>query len=109
MSIQTSGPMVPFWAFVLPAAMSFIALADLPYGYYQLLRIIVTVAAVWVAFSFYGKGKMVGVAAFAAIAVIFNPIAKIHMEREIHAVFNVLTALIFMVGLWAQSQGRRES
>jgi hypothetical protein len=109
MNAPTSELNVPWWAFVLPAVMSLLALADLPYGYYQLLRIVVTGAAAWIAYSCYGRSNLVGVAAFAAIAIIFNPIAKIHMERELHAIFNVLTAIILIFGLWLQSRRRPDS
>ena len=98
---------MPWWVFVLPAAMSLIALADLPYGYYQLLRIVVSASAAWIAYSFYRHDSKFAVATFGAIAVIFNPIAKIHMEREVHAVFNVLTGIALMVGLWLEIQRRK--
>lgn len=87
--------------------MSLLALADLPYGYYQLLRIVVTASAAWISYSFYNRQSTVAAIAFGAIAVIFNPIAVIHMERELHAVFNVVTAAIMMVGLWFQYRMRQ--
>jgi hypothetical protein len=95
---------VPWWVFVLPAAMSLIALADLPYGYYQLLRIVVTGCACWIAYAFYSRGRLLGAVVFGAMAVLFNPIAIIHMEREVHAVFNVLTTAILIGGFWWQSR-----
>ena len=95
---------VPWWVFVLPAAMSLVALADLPYGYYQLLRIVVTVCTGWIAYAFYRSKSRFGVAVFGAMAVVFNPIAKIHMERDIHAILNVMTSLILIGGLWIQSR-----
>lgn len=95
---------LPWWVFIIPAVMSLIALADLPYGYYQLLRIVVSACAGWIAYSCYGKHRPYGVAVFAAIAVIFNPIVKIHMEREIHAILNVITALFLLIALLVQSR-----
>lgn len=88
--------------------MSLVALADLPYGYYQLLRIVVTVCATWIAYVFYRHKNPFGVAVFGAMAVLFNPIAKIHMERDIHAILNVVTAVILVIGLWVGSRGKQE-
>lgn len=102
MSIPTTERKVPWWVFVLPAAMSILALVDLPYGYYQLLRIVVAGCAAWIAYFWYIRGNKLGVITFSVIAVIFNPIAKIHMEREIHAIFNVLASAIFVFALWQQ-------
>ena len=109
MTNMTPEMKIPWWAFALPATMSLLALTDLPYGYYQLLRIVVTASAIWIAYACYHQGKKVGVVVFSVIAVIFNPIAKIHMEREIHAIFNILTATILMLGLWTQSRRRQDS
>lgn len=95
---------VPWWVFVLPAAMSLIALVDLPYGYYQLLRVVVTGSACWIAIELYSRRSIIGVATFGAMAVIFNPIAKIHMERDVHAIFNVASSVLLIVALWVKSR-----
>jgi hypothetical protein len=84
--------------------MSLIALANLPYGYYQLLRIVVSGSAMWIAYSFHRHSSIIGAFVFGAIAIIFNPIAKIHMEREVHSVVNVLTALALVIGLLLQQR-----
>ena len=95
---------IPWWVFAIPAAMSLIALADLPYGYYQFLRIVVTGCAAWIAFGFHKRNSLIGTLAFGAMAVIFNPIVKIHMERDVHAIFNVASAALLIGTLWLQSR-----
>jgi hypothetical protein len=97
---------VPWWVFVMPAAMSLIALADLPYGYYQLLRIVVTGCASWIAVGFYGRKSLIGAAVFGVMAIIFNPIAKVHMERDVHAIFNVVSVVLLIGALWSQSRSK---
>jgi hypothetical protein len=100
---------VSWWVFVLPAAMSLVALADLPYGYYQLLRIVVAGCAGWIAYASYRHKNPFGVAVFGALAALFNPIVKIHMERDIHVILNVAAAIILIGGLSMQSRKFRES
>jgi hypothetical protein len=75
-------------------------LADLPYGYYQLLRIIVTAYACWVAWIAATESRKVAAYVFGAIAVLYNPIFKIHMERDVHAIFNVITAAVVLAEAW---------
>ena len=84
--------------------MSLMALADLPYGYYQFLRIVVTGCAAWIAIGLHKRNNLIGTLTFGAMAVIFNPIVKIHMERDVHAIFNVISAALLMVALWLQSR-----
>ncbi len=100
MNEETAGHNIPAWVFLLPAIMSLLALADLPYGYYQLLRIVVTGSAAWIAYAYNNRRIMIGAIVFVGIAVIFNPIAKIHMERNVHAVFNLITFAIFAIGFY---------
>jgi hypothetical protein len=86
--------------FLLPTAMSLIALADLPYGYYQLLRIVVTLCACWVAYDLWKQSRQIWAILFSFIAVISNPFFKIHMERGTHAILNVVISVIFLSAFW---------
>ena len=76
--------------------MLLLALTPLPYGYYTLLRIVVCGAAVWTVLVAYPAKKLWIVWLFAAIAIVFNPIIPIHLDRNIWAVIDVVTALLFI-------------
>ena len=90
----------PTWAYIIPAALSLIALLELPYGYYQFLRIVVTGICVWLATWHQGQGRIVMLILFATLAILFNPVFKIHMEREVHAIFNILVSTVLVGSLW---------
>ena len=81
----------PIWLSGIVVFANLVALADLPYGYYQLLRIVVTAYAVWVAVYRMNRGHTAWLWIFGLLAVLFNPIVKIHMARETHFYFNLLT------------------
>lgn len=84
---------------ILPAVVLLIALLPLPYGYYTLLRIIVCLAAGFIAFTAYDETGGVGlqVLVFTLIALLFNPIFPIHLTREIWLIINLLVAGAFCV------------
>ena len=88
------------WHAAVVAGANVIALAELPYGYYQLLRILVTAYAVWVAWQAAANDRKAIAYLFGAIAVLYNPILKIHMERDVHAIFNVITAALVLGEAW---------
>ena len=90
----------PKWVFVIPIIMSLIAIADLPYGYYQLLRIVVMVASIWLVAYYWSKQAQTPAVVFGCIGILFNPVFKIHMERETHLWFNIAAAAIFAVALF---------
>ena len=84
---------------VLSAGMLLLALADMPYGYYQLLRIVVCgslAGALWTAWEDTGTLERLG---YGVLAVIYNPLIKISMERSEHEIVNVAT--VVMIGVFA--------
>lgn len=82
---------------MIAAAMLFGTLADLPYGYYQLLRFVVCGVAVYVAFSAYNGQKMWAVWIFGFVALLFNPLIPIHLPRELWQPIDLICAILFIV------------
>ena len=75
-----------------------LAVAELPYGYYTLLRLVVTIGAVLVVYNEYSKQLNFWVISFGIIALLFNPIFPIHLrDKELWAIIDVLCAIIFIV------------
>ena len=67
-----------------------------PYGFYQILRFVVTIFAAWSAVKVYNKNpQSFWLFVFVAIAILFNPIIKITFEREIWRVIDVITTMAF--------------
>lgn len=68
----------------IAAIFLFSALIDgWPYGYFTLLRFIVTTVAVYIAYASYIEGKEIWTSIFGFIAILFNPIIPIYLTREI--------------------------
>ncbi|PBB36764.1 hypothetical protein CK221_16950 [Mesorhizobium sp. WSM3868] len=67
-----------------------------PYGYYQLLRVIVFFAGIYCGIFLRSTGAEPSnqLALFAA-ALTFNPFLPVHLPREIWAVFNLAAACLF--------------
>jgi hypothetical protein len=73
------------------------ALADWPYGYFQLLRFVVCGAGVFVAHSALTSKKIWAVWLFGFIALLFNPLIPIHLSRELWQPIDVVCAVLFFV------------
>ena len=72
-------------------------LADVPYGYYQLLRFVVCGVGIYVAFTAYSWQKMWAVWLFGFIALLFNPLIPIYLSRELWQPIDVICAVLFVV------------
>jgi hypothetical protein len=87
-------------ALAVPVAMLTIALLELPYGYYTLLRIVVTTACIWLAVQIYDGEISAPVITVCTLAILYNPIVKVSMTREAHSYLNVATALLLVLFGW---------
>ena len=84
------------WPALVTAIMSFVAILDLPYGYYQILRFIVCGTAIYYLYQSYKHASHLPVKWLAVgIAILFNPIAPIYLDRSIWLFLNVATGIYF--------------
>jgi glucose-6-phosphate-specific signal transduction histidine kinase len=90
----------PAAIYLIPAAMMLVALLNLPYGYYQLLRVVTLVAAGWIAVGAWQGNRQAWAIAFGLLALLYNPIAPIHFERETWRILNVAGAALLTAGWW---------
>ena len=82
-------------AVVIVAVLSLLALADWPYGYYTFLRWVILVSSGLLIYTSYELHKKFWVIVGVALLLLWNPIAPVHLDREIWAVLNVVAALLF--------------
>lgn len=70
---------------IVPAVLLVIAIGDWPYGNYQIVRFVVCGACAYLAYVEYQTNRAASVwgIAFGAIALLFNPIAPIHLNKDI--------------------------
>ena len=81
------------------AGMLLVAVAPLPYGYYQFLRWVTCGVSVFIAVESYRWKKTWAIWLFAAIAVLFNPIFPIYLSKEIWQPIDLTSALAFGLGM----------
>ena len=82
---------------LLLAVLLLLCLADMPYGYYQFVRLASFVAFGFLAFDAYGNKKMRETILFFALCLLFQPLEKIALGRFLWNVIDFLLAL-YLVG-----------
>ena len=91
--------------FLVPAALLLMAPLPLPYVFYLALRQVVFVCAVWAAFMLFGRRLHATAMLFLVAAAVFNPVIRLHLERETWAIINVVAAVIFACGVLSVRNG----
>lgn len=84
---------------LLTAALLLLALWNWPYGYYSVLRVCASIAAIevfWVALE---QGRRAWLLPFAAIFILWNPVAQIHLPRGAWQVLDVAAAMLFVLSV----------
>lgn len=83
---------------LIAAGFLFIALFDgLPYGYFTFLRFVVCAIGFYLTFNIYEENKeSLLVWIYGGIAVLFNPIIPIHLERETWWIIDLIVGVIFL-------------
>lgn len=87
---------MPITVIYIASAMLFIAAAPLPYGYYTLLRLAATGVFIWAAIIAYDRSHKSLPWVYGVLAVLFNPLIKIHLPKELWAVVDVGSGILLL-------------
>lgn len=95
---------------IIIAGLSFWALADNPYSYYQFLRIAIFVVGCYFAYKAYNQKPEINfwVVLYGLTAILFNPIFPIYMAKDSWAFFNVVTGLFYLVSTGEKQKENNE-
>jgi hypothetical protein len=82
---------------LFPAAFLVGAIGPWPYGYFTLLRLVVCIAALWLAYLDYQREDEVGlwVLVLGVGAILFNPVVPVHLTRDIWFFLDLGMAVLF--------------
>ena len=94
---KTENERMPIPIIYIGAAMLLIGVAPLPYGYYLLLRVVATGIFIWAAFVSHERKNEILPWVFGALAILFNPIFKIHLTKEVWMAVDVAAAIFLFI------------
>lgn len=69
-------------------------------GIFTLLRIVVTIFSMWIAYDYKSKNIMLGVWLFGFLAILFNPIFEMHFSENTWITFDVWAVFVFSTSLY---------
>ena len=88
---------------LIPAVLLIIApLVSFPYGFYTLLRLIVSITSGFIIYhSYKGAGGVNEISIiFALILILYNPFVPVHLSREIWMPINFITSAVYIYGFF---------
>lgn len=79
------------------AALLFLCLADMPYGYYLLVRFLAMLVFAYLAYISYYVGDGFSSFIYGALILLFQPMVKISLGREIWNIVDVIIGVGLLV------------
>lgn len=93
------------------AALLLLCLADMPYGFYQLVRFASAAAFAYLAYDYFRMKRDVLGLLFTALALLFQPFFKVALGRTIWNLVDVVVAVVLIVlivnAFGGKGKGRR--
>ena len=88
---------------LIVAGMLVLCLLPMPYGFYGLVRLMAAAAFSWGANNYHKKEKMGMMVTFIALALFFQPFAKVALGREVWNLVDIAVAA-FLAWTWLQEK-----
>ena len=88
------------WFTLVAVIMLLLAIPPIwPYGYFQLLRLVVTGVAFYNAYTAHESKNKAWVVIMGAIAILFNPLFPIHLDKEVWVVLDIISAVLMFISI----------
>lgn len=100
MSNMSNIPKPLYLVWVIPIVMLLLAPFGWPYTYYNILRIVTTLSSCYVAYREYDDSSLGWWSVlFIGIAILYNPIAPVHLTKATWVYINIAVAVTYIINL----------
>lgn len=82
---------------LLLAVLLLLCLAPMPYGYYQLVRVVAMIAFAIMAYQYYEKENVPLAITFGGLALLFQPFIKVALGRTLWNIVDVIAAVVLAI------------
>ena len=91
------------------AGLLFLAIIDLPIGYYTFLRILVTIGAIGIIIKDIENGINFWIIIFGIIIILFNPLIPIYLnDKSAWIPIDIITAVLFLIKSFTLNKQKNE-
>ncbi len=91
---------------IVLAILFFVCLADMPYGYFQLVRFSAMIGfGILAYYSFHNKKNIESII-FIALIILFQPLIKIPLGRTIWNIVDVIVGVALILSIWIRPKSQ---
>ncbi len=85
---------------IVLAVLFFLCLADMPYGYYQLVRFAGLIGFAILSYQANQQGRQTEMIIYGALALLFQPFFKIALGRELWNIIDVIVGIGLIISIF---------
>ena len=85
---------------IILAILFFLCLLNMPYGYFQFVRFTALIGFSILAYQAYEKGIQTEMVIYGALAILFQPLFKISLGRELWNIIDVIVGIGLIASIW---------
>ena len=85
---------------VILSLLFFVCLLNMPYGYFQLVRFVALVGFAILAYTANEQGRKTEAIMYVCLGILFQPLVKIALGRQIWIIVDVLVGVALLVSLF---------
>jgi hypothetical protein len=89
---------------IILSGLFFLCLIEMPYGFYQLVRMVALIGFCMLAYNSYNNGKVNITILYLGLALLFQPFIKISLGREIWNIVDIIVGGYLVTTLFYQSK-----
>lgn len=79
------------------AAALLLCILPMPYGFYTIIRVVITVLSCYLAYQYYSFNKVFLALTFGIIALLFQPFVKLTLGRELWLIVDIVVAALLLI------------
>ena len=93
---------------IILSILFFICLADMPYGYFQVVRIAALIGFSILAYSAYERCNNNEMIIYVGLALLFQPFIKIALGRTVWNIVDIIVAIALLASLFVNTKSKEK-
>lgn len=89
---------------IILSILFFVCLADMPYGFYQIVRFAGLLGFVILAYRTHENGRQTEMIIYLGLALLFQPFFKVALGRQFWNIVDIIVGLGLILSLWLKHE-----
>jgi hypothetical protein len=91
---------------IILAILFFVCLANMPYGFYQIVRFAGLLGFAMLAYRAHEQGRQIEMIVYSGLALLFQPFFKVALGRQVWNIVDIVVGLGLILSIWIKPKNQ---